>query len=242
MEKEMSMKRFHVGEVTDPHELLRSSCDKLIGCLIRGEYEEDYLLCIATDNAAPYYGDDGFRGESELLIYNPGLGEIYTSFGESGENTESSLTYLRGHCGLNKWELSELFGHDGPSSDLVGHISKLVAALPPDDDDCRTERDCDGCSVSDGRKIVQNIIARYGDGKPMQVRFIDDDVANAGRTVTDKVLADLGSIDPAGQWCVNTDDGHINPVVCVAPIRCRRTGKYVVGVWYDSMIEFGGDE
>jgi len=235
------MKMFHFGEVEDPHAFRLSPNDKVIGYLIRGTYEEDYLLCIATDNAAPYYGDDGCRGESVLLIYNPGRGEIETGFSRNDKDFQRSLAYLRGNVGLNKFELNELFGHNGPSSGLVEHIAKLVADLPPAAENCRTESDANECTVSTARTIIRNIIARHGDGKTMQVRFSDGDFVT-GRNATEQVLAELDKLDPAQQWLLDTGDGHINPVIRVAPIRRRRTGKYVVGVWFDSMIEFGGDE
>jgi len=236
-----TMNLFRIGEVDDPHDLLRSPNDKLVGYIIRGTFQDDYLLCIRTDNTAPYYEDDGFRGTPGLLIYNPGAGEIYTSFGDSGDSIEQSLAYFRNHCGLNKWEINELLGHDGPSSSLVEHIAKLVADLPPAAENCRTESDANECTVSTARTIIRNIVARHGDGKSMHIRFACDGEV-AGRTVTEKVLAELDKIDPAQRWLLDTGDGHVNPVSRIAPLRHRRTGKYVVGVWFDSMIEFGGDE
>ena len=236
------MKLFRLNEVSDPHEMLRATNDKLIGFLIRGEFEEDYLLCIATDDSAPYYGDDDFRGQSDLLIYNPGLEEIDTSFNENSDAAEKSLEYLRTKVGLNKFELNELFGHDGPSSGLVEHISKLVATLPPDADECLTDSDANECTVSDGRTIIRNIIARHGNGKPMELCVFDDDNILTCRAAAEETLEHLESIDPAEQWLIDTGDGHINPVVRIAPHRNLRTGEYVVGVWFDSMLEYGDEE
>lgn len=108
------MQMYRIGEVTDPHDYLLSRGDKLVGCLIRGTYDEDNLLCIATNDVAPYFDDDDSRGYSELLVYNPGYGEIYTSIDDNAERIESSLAYLRNEVGLNTFELNELFGHDGP--------------------------------------------------------------------------------------------------------------------------------
>jgi len=124
------MKCIRQSEADDPKEMLRSSNDKLIGFLIRGEFWDDYLLCIATDDLSLYCGDGDLQGVSDLLIYNPGLEEIYTTFDKNSDATEKSLEYLRNEVGLNTFELNELCGHDGPSIALVEHIVKLVAALP----------------------------------------------------------------------------------------------------------------
>ena len=235
------MKMFQIGEVTNPQDLLLSRRDKLIGYLIRGTYEDNYLLCIATDNLAPYTGDGDFRGESGLLIYNPGSTEIYTSFLAGAEKCQQSLAYLRDDVGLNKFELNELFGHDGPSSNLVNYISTLVAALPPDADECRTERDAGEVTVSNARTVINNIVARHGAGKPMPIRF-SGGPCGGGRMMSDEALVHFDKIDPAEPWVLNTGDGHVNPVIRIAPLRNRRTGKYVVGVWFDSMIEYGNED
>jgi hypothetical protein len=234
------MKVFQLGEVTDPKDLLLSRRDKLIGCLIRGTFYDNYLLCIATNNVTPYDGDLDFRGQSGLLIYNPGSTEIYTSIGKSDKDLQGSLAYLRDTVGLNKFELNELFGHDGPSSNLVEHISKLVATLPPAADECRTERDAGKVTISTARTVIKNIIARHGDGMSMSIRFFDGHNW-AGRMKTAKALHHFENTDPAESWVLDTGDGHVNPVIRIAPLRNRRTGQYVIGVWFDSMIEYSNE-
>lgn len=121
------------------------------------------------------------------------------------------------------------------------HISNLVAALPPDADDCRTDSDASECTISEARRIITNIVARYGGGQPMKVRISDGDIVY-GRTETTALLVELGDLDPAQQWLLETGDGHINPVVRIAPIQNRQSGKYVVGIVFDSMIDCGGEE
>ncbi len=235
------MNVFKFGEVTDPKDLLHHRDDKLIGSLIRGEVYDDYLLCIATTNAAAYYGDDGFQGMSEILVYNPGSMEIYTTFDKDIAKTEGSLAYLHQSVGLNSFELNELCGHDGPSADLVPHILALVSALPPNADECRTDRDAHSCTVSEARTILVNTVGRYGNGKPMRVR-ISDGAMLAWQTTTDELLVMLDGLDPANQWLIHTGDSHINPVIRIAPIRSRSTGKFAIGLLFDSMLEFASDE
>jgi hypothetical protein len=229
------MNVYHFDEVTDPKEYLLSQRDKLIGCLIRGDSPDKYLLCIATADAGPYYEDMDSRGHSALLIYNPGWGEIWTSV--SASDIERSLDYLRPR--MTKYELNELFGHDGPSSELEGHISKLLAALPPNAYECRTDRKSRTCTVSDARKIIGNIVARYSSEKPLRVLATDGERWINGQK-SERWLAELsrqGDLDGATQYVLMTGDGHTNPVTRIAPIRNRRSGEYAVGIWFDSMIE-----
>ena len=81
------------------------------------------------------------------------------------------------------------YGRDHDEDDSTGRLDR------PDADECRTE-DTYPCTVSDARTIIRNIIARYGDGKPMLVRFSDECGEMPSWSGTDQVLARLDGLAP----------------------------------------------
>lgn len=228
------------GEVTDPATFLRSRGDRLIGYLIRGQWDDDYLLCIATKNKAAYYGDESLRGQSALLVWNPGSEQAYVSFDGNEAAIRNALVRLQICLGLNMYERKELIGHDGPSAGLEAHISRLVADLPPAFKSCRI----DGVSVNvlDAKGVIRNIVARFRRRRQMKVRVMDEEGKLAWNTTTKRLLASMADIDPEGVLLLDTGDGHENPVCRISPMKSRSSGKYVVGVWFDSMLEYSEDE
>jgi len=159
------------GEVTDPATFLRNRSDKLIGYLIRGQWDDDYLLCIATKNKAAYYGDESLRGQSEVLVWNPGSEQAYVSFDRNKAQIKIALVKLQIRLGLNRYEQKELFGHDGPSADLETHISRLVTDLPPELRACRING---AVKVEDAKGVIRNITARFRRRQQMKVRVMDE--------------------------------------------------------------------